>query len=300
MTKKGIDISAWQDKTSVDVFKKNKASIPCVILRSSVTRWKDKLTIEKDKQFENSIKCAHKAGMQIGIYHYSQAKNEAEAIKEAEFMLKIIKPHKDKITLPVAFDWEFGGRLTSHVAGKNGKEKNKKICDAFCKKVKDAGFTPMVYANLSTFNAYIASDIYKYYPIWVAQYYKKCSYKHEIWAWQYTSSGRVSGLPGRIDMNYIYGKVYGHTATEERPKARYTGELPKLPHRGWFSSGDKGAEVKKLQKFLNAYGDYDLDVDGEVGRQTIYAVRQYQGREKLKVDGAFGKECLNRAKTVLI
>lgn len=300
MAKRGYDISAWQSKTSTDVFKNNKSKYPFVILRSSVTLWRDKLTMEKDKQFENSIKCAHKAGMQIGIYHYSQAKNEAEAIKEAEFMLKIIKKYKDWITLPVAFDWEFGNRLTSHVAAKNGKEKNKKICNAFCKKVEEAGFKTMVYANLSTLNAYIASDIYKYHPIWVAQYHSRCDYRHEIYMWQYTSSGRVSGLPGRIDMNILYGKVYGQTATEEKPKARYTGELPKLPHRGWFSSGDKGAEVKKLQKFLNAYGDYGLDVDGEVGRQTINAVRRYQGREKLKVDGAFGKECLDRAKTVLV
>lgn len=299
MTQKCIDISAWQGKVSAKVFKDNKSKIPCVILRSSVTRWKSKLTIEKDSCFESDIEAAYKAGMKIGIYHYSQAKTEDEAAKEAEFMLKIIKKHKDKITLPVAFDWEFGGRLTSGVASKNGKEKNKKICHAFCKKVKAAGFQPMVYANLSTLNGYIASDIYKYYPIWVAQYHTRCDYRHEVYMWQYTSSGKVSGISGRIDMNYLYGHVYGETATQDQPKEKYTGELPKLPKRGWFTSGDKGEEVKKLQEFLNWYGDYGLDVDGEVGKQTMWAVRYYEGREKIKpVDGLFGKKCLERAKTV--
>ena len=74
--------------------------------------------------------------------------------------------------------------------------------------------------------------------------------------------------------------------------------LPKLPKRGWFSSGDRGEQVKLLQRFLNWYGHYGLAVDGIVGRKTIEAVRYYQGREKLKVDGAFGKDCLKRARTV--
>ena len=73
MAKKTIDISNWQGPVSKDVFKKNKAKIPCAILRSSVTLWKDKLTIEKDKSFEKDIKAAHAAGMAIGIYRSEEA-----------------------------------------------------------------------------------------------------------------------------------------------------------------------------------------------------------------------------------
>lgn len=293
MAKKCIDISNWQGPVKESVFRSNRSRIPCVILRSSVTMWKEKLTIEKDRSFEADIKAAHAAGMVIGIYHYSQARTEAEAAKEADFCLSVIKPHRGKISLPVAFDYEFGGRLTSGYARRIGKQRVKQICDAFCRKIRAAGFRPMVYANLSTLNGYIASDIYKYWPIWVAQYHSRCDYKHPVYMWQYTSGGRVDGIPGRIDMNLLYGSDPAPVKPE-----KYDGTLPKLPKRGWFTSGDKGDEVRKLQRFLNWYGDYGLAVDGEVGRKTIDAVRRYQGREKLKVDGAFGAESLQRAKTV--
>lgn len=293
--KKCIDISAWQNVVEEGVFRKNKGSIPCVILRSSVTLWKDKLTIQKDKSFEKDIKNAHAAGMRIGIYHYSQAKSEAEAIREADFCLSIIKGHQEKISLPVAFDYEFGGRLTSGYAKKIGKQRVKQICDAFCRRIQAAGFQPMIYANLSTLNGYIASDIYKYWPIWVAQYHSRCDYKHPYYMWQYTSSGKVSGIPGRIDMNNLYGQeIISRPSTAQK----YSYELPRLPKRGWFTSGDRGNEVKKLQRFLNWYGDYALDIDGEIGRSTMEAVRKYEGREKLKVDGNFGRQCLDRAREV--
>lgn len=286
-----IDISAWQGNVSAADFR--KTGIPCVILRSSYTSWRG-FNLHKDKVFDNNIKAAHKANKKVGVYHYSQAISETEAIKEAEFVIKCLKPYKSMITLPVAFDWEFGGRLSSHVAKKLGKQRCGQICDAFCRTIRAAGYTPMVYANLSTLNAYIASDIYKSWPIWVAQYNSRCDYKHPYYMWQYTSGGRISGISGRIDMNYIY------TATPKKKAEKYPYTLPKLPKRGWFSSGDEGEQVKLLQQFINWYFGYKkLSVDGEVGRKTINAVREYQGIEKLKVDGAFGSECLKRAKVVM-
>ena len=299
MTKKAIDISNWQGPVSEKVFRSNKENIPCVILRSSVTMFKKQLTIEKDKSFEKDIKAAHAAGMAIGIYHYSQAKSESEAIKEADFCLSIIKGHAEKITLPVAFDYEFGRRLTSGYAKSIGKQRVKQICDAFCRRTQAAGFKAMVYANLSTLNGYIASDIYKFWPIWVAQYHSRCDYKHEIYMWQYTSGGKVPGISGKIDMDWLYGYEYKQNPAPEEKGEYYPGPFPKLPKRGWFTSGDKGEEVKKLQKFLNWYGDYGLDIDGEVGRKTMNAVKYYEGREGIKpIDSLFGEKCLARAKTV--
>lgn len=197
--KKVIDISAWQGNVSVDAFKKAKADgVTGVILRSSYTTQKS-FTLNRDKVFENNIKNAKKAGLPVGVYHYSQAITVDEAKKEANYVVSIIKGMK--LELPVAFDWEFGGRLNASRAKKNGKAKNKQICDAFCNIIKKAGFEPMVYANLSTLNGYIQEDIYKYWKIWVAQYHSTCQYKHPRYLWQYTSSGKVAGLNGRIDMN---------------------------------------------------------------------------------------------------
>lgn len=292
MTTKCIDISAWQGRVGVKVFQDNRKGIPSVILRSSYTK-QNKFDMYEDKVFSQNILAAYKAGMKIGIYHYSQAISETEAKKEAEFVLHILTRYRSYITLPVFFDWEFGGRLSSHVAKKMGKQRCGQICDSFCRTIKMANYKTGVYANLSTLNAYLPSDLYKKWPIWCAQYASRCDYKHTLYMWQYTSGGRVPGISGRIDMNYLYGYEPAPV-----PKDKYHGTLPKIPKRGWFASGDKGEQVKLLQKFLNWYGQYGLAVDGEVGRKTINAVKMYQGREKLKVDGGFGPECLARAKIV--
>lgn len=288
-----IDISAWQGVVSVATFQKMKSKIPYIIIRTSWTG-QESFKLHEDKVFQQNIKNAYKAGIKIGGYHYSQAISRSEGKKEGQYVVKVLKPFKSYITLPVAFDWEFGGRLSAYKAGKLGKEYCGKICDEFCDVVKGAGYKTMVYANLSTLTAYLPSDLYKRHSIWVAQYNSKCNYKHKKIMWQYSSSGRVSGIDGRIDMNYWYG-----AEVESAPKTTYKGAFPTLPIRGWFASGDRGEEVKKLQRFLNWYGGYGLEVDGIIGRKTLYAVSEYQGREKLKVDSCFGKESLKRAKVVL-
>ena len=287
-----IDISAWQGNVSTKVFISNHDSIPCVILRSSYTTQKG-FNLYKDKVFDNNVTTAYKAGMKIGIYHYSQAISETEAIKEAEFVIKTITPYKGWINLPVFFDWEFGGRLSAHVAAKMGKQRCGQICDAFCRTIRAAGYDTGVYANLSTLNGYLPSDLYTRWKIWCAQYASRCQYKHDLYMWQYSSGGKVPGISGRVDMNKLYG-----SEPQPAPISTYNGQFPVLPKRGWFSSGDRGEEVKRLQRFLNWYGGYGLAVDGIVGRKTINAVKQFQGRERLKVDGAFGKNSLERAKVV--
>lgn len=290
---KVIDISAWQGVVPVSVWQKHHDDVPNVILRCSYTS-QDGFNLHKDKVFDQNIKNAYRANVKgIGAYHYSQAVSETEAIEEARYVIGILEPYKNWITLPVAFDWEFGGRLNAARARKMGKQRCKQICDAFCRTIRAAGYTPMVYANLSTLNGYIEEDIYKTWKIWVAQYAKKCDYRHDFYMWQYTSSGTVSGISGKVDLSYLY-------RDDPKPqKISYPGKLPKLPARGWFTSGDEGTQVKLLQVFLNWYFGYErLDPDGEVGRLTMDAVRDYERAEGLTVDGAFGEQCLKRAKTV--
>lgn len=292
----GIDISAWQGAVPQAVFAKMKGKIPDVWIRCSYTSW-GSFTLHEDKYFDANIKAALAAGMRVGVYHYSQAVSETEAIREARFVIQTIRMYGSKLQLPVALDWEFGGRLSAGVAKRIGKQRCKQICEAFCRTIKIAGYEPMVYANLSTLTGYIASDIYKTRKIWVAQYASRCDYKHPMYAWQYASGGSVSGIQGRVDMNHVYGDMEQKQPEET---SLYKGKLPVLPARGWFTSGDRGNQVKLMQLFLNWYFGYQrLDPDGEVGRLTMEAVRDYEGIEKLKpIDGLFGEKCLRRAKTV--
>lgn len=292
MPKTGMDISAYQGKVAVKTFERNKKDIPIVFLRCSYTEQKQ-FAMHVDSVFRDNIKNAKKAGMSIGVYHYSQATNETEAIKEAKFVLKTIKDFKYDIKQPVVFDWEFGGRLNSYVAGKMGKQRCKQIIDAFCTVIRNAGYTPMLYANLSTLNGYIASNVDKSWLVWVAQYHSQCDYRGQYYMWQYTSSGHVPGIDGRVDLNLVYGQ---EAVSAPSKKEKYPYQLPKLPKRGWFTSGDTGEEVKRLQRFLRWETGIKLAIDGEVGRKTINAVKQYQQNQGLEVDGCFGEKSLARAK----
>ena len=81
-------------------------------------------------------------------------------------------------------------------------------------------------------------------------------------------------------------------------KKGYSGAFPSLPKKGYLCKGDKGEQVKRLQRFLNWFGGYGLDVDGSFGALTKKAVEKFQKAAKIKIDGYFGEESLRAAKAV--
>ena len=116
------------------------------------------------------------------------------------------------------------------------------------------------------------------------------------------NGGCVAKKKYKINSSSIYG--YGRPKYDAEPKQTtptkkaYTGTFPVLPSRGYFKIGDKGTQVKTLQKFLNWYGNYKLEVDGDFGVKTLAAVKDFQKKTKLVVDGLFGKNSLAKAKTI--
>ena len=215
-----LDISWWQGNISADSWKKIKqAGVTHVIIRSSYTSL-SKFALNMDSKFANNVNRAYDAGIKVGIYHFSQATTVEEAEKEAAYTLKVIANYKSKINLPVVLDFETNssGRLNMAKLKKlaaNGT--STKICNAFCEKVKAAGYTPMVYANYTMLNNYMDyKSLQKKYRIWLANYTTKgtaTTYPGEYWMWQYSSSGKVNGLSGCIDMNYIFDNGQGGSST---------------------------------------------------------------------------------------
>ena len=195
---KGMDISAWQGNISVANFKKAKDSgIQFVILRVGYTGSSSKKpTI--DSVFENNYKNAIAAGLPVGVYFYSLATTTSLAKKEADFIISKLKGKK--ITYPVYIDME-----DNATQGKASKSTLASVCNTFCNTIAAAGYKPGVYASLSWFNNKIG-NITAPHSKWVAQYYKECQYKGVYDMWQYTSSGSVNGLSGKIDLNYWYNK----------------------------------------------------------------------------------------------
>lgn len=281
------DLSAWQGELSVDYFKNIKQKgVKCVILRSSYTSGSSAFTLNKDKYFDHNIKNAAKASMHIGVYHFSQAKTAAEAKAEAKFCLECIEPHAAHIDLPVAFDWESYKRLTAAYMKKNGKTKNTEIVNAFCSKVKAAGYEPMIYASLVVFNNYLSANIHNTLKIWVAQYYKECQYKHNYYLWQYTSSN------GKLDKN-----KFGSQGTKKKTDSI-------LPDRGYFRIGDNGSNVKKAQQMLNkalAGAHWSIPENGAYDEATAEYVKLLEDVRHITIDGEFGEQCLKQCeKTVTL
>ncbi len=199
-----IDISWWQGSISDANWKKIRAAgVTHAVIRcgySTLSSGKH----NTDSTFSGNLNGAYKAGIKVGVYYYSTAVNASEAYSEAQFVNSILSAYRSKITLPVAFDYETGGRLTSKVMKSNGTAS----CTAFCDTIKSVGYTPMVYANYVTLTNYLDyKTLEGKYKIWLANYTTNgtaTTYPGSYWMWQYSSSGIVNGISKRVDINYIF------------------------------------------------------------------------------------------------
>lgn len=205
---KGIDVSHWQYEMNWS--KAKKAGVTFAILRCGYTSLAN-FTQNTDREFYNNLKNARKQGIPVGVYYFSQAKSVAEAKKEAQYVLKIMKDNK--ITLPIFFDPEdSGGRF-------RWKSFSKKQCTsfaiAFCDTIKAGGYQAGVYNSTYWFaTKFNVSDIQaKGYPIWVAHYGNTAvdsGYSVKGYSmWQYSSKGKGSTYGAQsqyIDLDFRYQK----------------------------------------------------------------------------------------------
>lgn len=199
----GIDVS--QHNGDID-FKKVKADgIDYVFVRVGYTGYtKSCFSLNYDKNYKKYLKDATDAGLDVGVYWYSQALTTAEAVQEAEKLLKAISGYN--ITLPVVFDYEFActsaGRLDSANLSKSRMTEN---ALAFLDTVSLAGYEGCLYAseNFLLKNLY-ADKISSVYTVWLANYSTKTSYAGDYEYWQHTSKGNVSGIGGNVDINFRY------------------------------------------------------------------------------------------------
>lgn len=165
--------------------------------------------IAEDKLARENLAAANKAGIPVGIYFYSQAINEKEAEKEAEFALKIARRYK--IDLPIMIDFEYPcdsngnhvGRLTEAALS---PDENARIINAFIHKVEDKGYCAGVYASSSVlFNRISTRKLSDSALIWVADYNKKVTYNVDYTIWQYSKTGKCSAVSSKyVDLNYWY------------------------------------------------------------------------------------------------
>lgn len=207
--KKLIDISKHN---GVIDFKKVKADgISGVIIRAGSGM------NNIDYKFKANIEGAIKAGLEIGIYWFSYAYNQAMALKEAEYCIAAIKPYKSKISLPVFFDWEYDSMDYAHKYGVYpNKSRITTMTKVFCQKVKAAGYKAGYYLNLDYERNYYDTAQLKVFYKWFARYTSIEQSYCDVW--QYSSSGRVDGISGNVDMDYLINDKILKTSTKTTTK----------------------------------------------------------------------------------
>lgn len=203
--KNGIDVSKWN--ADIDWEKVKDAGIDFAIIRVAYRTYGSSGNLYLDEYYEKNLKGAIEAGIPVGVYIFSQATTVKEAQEEADYILKYIDGYD--ITLPVVLDFEYASDengLTGRLYKANlSRSAATNVCMAFCNRVSAKGYTPMVYANASMLSDDLnASTISAKYPIWLAHYTNKTNYSGDYDFWQYTSTGKVSGISGNVDKNFWY------------------------------------------------------------------------------------------------
>lgn len=195
-SKFGIDISRHNGNIDWNAVK--ASGVDYVIIRCGY-RGSSTGALIQDESFAKNIKGATAAGLKVGIYVFSQAVNEVEAVKEASLAVACAKGYN--LTYPIFIDTESsGGR-----ADKIDKATRTAVVNAFCQTVASAGYKPGIYASKTWFTDKLnMNNISSSYKIWVAQYAASLSYKGKYDMWQYSSKGKISGINGNVDLNLSY------------------------------------------------------------------------------------------------
>lgn len=306
--KKGIDVSEWQGKINWDKVKQD--DIKFAIIRCGYGM---NYTSQDDEEFEKNIKECERLNIPFGIYLMSYANTVEKARSEAQHILRQTKGHNPSLGL--WYDVE-----DNATSGSVGKETLTNIINTFCRTVKNAGYKVGVYASLNWLDNKIEKQIKENYPIWVAQYYSKCEYSGKYVLWQYSSSGKVNGISGNVDMNYLYNKSLLDGSDEPNVENEETKRIKDLQtalnkdfNCGLAVDGiigpattkavmdhylkyfTKGNFVKWTQIQLKRRG-YDIGsygIDRCYGRDTEKAIRKLQKDNNLIIDGCVGIETVN-------
>ena len=192
----GIDVSTWNGQ--IDWSQVARSGVSYAIIRAGY-RGSSTGALIRDSAFSRNASGATAAGIRVGIYIFSQATNEAEAVEEASMAVQLASGYH--VSLPIFIDVEGSGGRGDRVSV---AQRTANIA-AFCRTVENSGYKAGVYANKSWFTHNINVAALTGYHIWLAQYAAKPTYtasRYDIW--QYSSSGRISGIKGNVDMNMFY------------------------------------------------------------------------------------------------
>lgn len=231
-----IDVSDWQKKIDWKQVKGDG-------IDGAIIRYADGTTL--DARFAENMKGAIEAGLHVGAYIFSRAKTKAQAEAEADRLFNACKPYT--LDMPMYIDLEVKGY---------GKYADT-VARAFISRIKALGGKPGVYANLSWWNSYLKDVAKLSFAMWVAQYNSTMDYKPKSYVgmWQYTSSGRVNGINGRVDMDKCYVQYWGDKKVEPPKPVVPQKTIDELAQE--VLDGKWGVKDERKRRLTEAGYDYD-------------------------------------------
>ncbi|MBO6015635.1 MAG: glycoside hydrolase family 25 protein [Lachnospiraceae bacterium] len=199
--RKGVDVSHHQG--AINWEKVKAAGYEFAFLRIGYRGYGSAGTLGVDKRFAENLQNAHAAGLDVGVYFFSQAVNETEAEEEAELVLSQLSGAK--LELPVVYDPELIRDTAARTDDVSGEQFTKNT-QTFCEKVRAAGYDPMIYSNMVWEGFLFDMKALENYPVWYADYEPKPQTPYHFVFWQYSEKGHVDGIDGIVDLDVQFVK----------------------------------------------------------------------------------------------
>ena len=192
----GVDVSHHQG--FIDWEKVKASGYDFAFIRIGYRGYGKSGSLNLDKRFYENIEGAHEAGIDVGVYFFSQAINVEEAREEAQFVIEHLKDYK--LELPIVYDPESildDEARTDNISGEQFTENTL----MFCSLISEAGYKPMIYSNMLWEAFQFDMSKLVEYPFWYADYELKPQTPYKYIYWQYTNEGYVDGISGRTDLD---------------------------------------------------------------------------------------------------
>lgn len=199
VTHKGIDVSSYQG--AIDWQQVAGDGVEFAIIRLGIRGYGNEGRLVLDERFIRNIEGASAAGIDVGVYFFTQALTPEEAREEAEFVIEALAPYNLQCTVVLDVeDVNAEGARTNVLTMEQWTDN----CIAFFDRIQEAGYRPMIYGNLKTFMLMLDLTRIEQYPKWFAAYTPYFYYPYAFTIWQYTDTARVAGITGNVDMNISF------------------------------------------------------------------------------------------------
>ena len=195
----GIDVSAHQKE--IDWEQVAASGVDFAMVRMGY-RGYEKGTLNKDKYAVANLEGALDAGLEVGVYFFSQALTPEEAEEEAYYLLELIEGYD--ITMPVVYDWEHVSAEDARTADMRDRKTLTTCSKVFLETVETAGYWPMLYFNRNQGRKLLDLGALDQYDFWLAAYTPRMTYPYKVKMWQYTNEGTVPGVTGPCDINVFF------------------------------------------------------------------------------------------------